>query len=324
MTIPENINVNTRVFALASLRLHPLNRIVARLAPGTPEWEELKDDLRVRGLQEFMRVTADGQVVDGWTRREALLAIGASEITCRVIDDGDALEVFREKLVLQKRLSPSQAAFLFAPMIKPLVEENKRRRMENLKKGSDSPAKPERLFGKHGGNLEFLAKHHGFHKDLYRQAIEVHALFDGDPSALRLHKIPEGVTGQQLREEWLPKLMRLESSDDNGKQINKPLTLGEILRGIGGQAATKDAERGVDEDTQLDLFTSGLRGLDTVFNCKRWEKMDPAAREEMAGKAVEGSAKWSPAGCAVLVRSLALRLEPSVRRELAEELLKVA
>lgn len=271
------------------LRVHPLNRSMPRIKPGMPEWAELVRDICERGVQDCVSITADGQVVDGWTRTKASIAAGQVLIPVQVIDENEVVTKLAEKLVLQKHLTKGQRAFLVYPILKGLLAETKARSIANLKKGF-SPSSDS--IGTRGTTAEEIAAQYGFSQDTLAQAKELHGIFEGDSKTLAARNL-EGLDPAELRKEWEPKILDLDH----------PIGLGAALAGMAGARATKDTEKKPNSQTQLDLFNEGVGTLSSV--AKNWEKLRTDARPVIVRVWRTAASAWPP----------------EFRRELAEALL---
>lgn len=278
----------------ATLSPHALNRAMPRIRPGMPEWQALFDDVMERGIQTPIQVVGGTRVVDGETRRQVALAIPLAVVPVVDVPEDQGITVLVEHLVLQKHLTKGQRAYLCHHLAKGLEEEKRARWTANLKKGR-SPMPIESALGKMGDFSSFCERH-GFSRDLFEQARTLHAIFAGDPSALKARNL-EGADGKALKEQWEPKILDLEN----------PVGLGAALAGMAGAKATEGREKTPNTEVQLDLFVDGVETLDRV--AKSWPKLRKERRPEIVAAWAKVASGWPPDLRMELARALTRDLD---------------
>jgi hypothetical protein len=148
----------------ADLRPDPFVKSLPRWGEKSDEFKGFRADIRANGIIEPLKITSDGRVLDGETRRLAARALQMDSVPCIVVPDDQANETMLRALVRRRPLMKSQMAFLAAPLI-PVAFVSYRRRgsqyfdsrirgeavntsiPNHLGRSIDSEAEYERLMG---------------------------------------------------------------------------------------------------------------------------------------------------------------------------------
>jgi len=134
-----------------NLEPHPINRRLPRFARESSEWKAFLDDIDARGIKTPLKITENRKVVDGETRRQAAVVLGPnrfSVVPCVVVEDDDVLATIASEIALRRNLGKGARAYLVYPMVKDLLEEAKRRHLENLRTGNPMLRQPKGTKGK--------------------------------------------------------------------------------------------------------------------------------------------------------------------------------
>lgn len=244
----------------AELSIHPL-------AKSLPEWERdderflaMSRDIGERGVDQPLLIDRLGQVVDGRTRWRAAKLQQLTAVECRIVADNDIASTILGTLVHRRHLTKGALAYLAYPLLAPAHEEAKRRRLEKLRKGQQSPVSDSLRDGK---SVVHLAASLNISQDLFQDAAKVHEIFakDKDYKALMEPRIIAQPIGGEHEDK-------------------RPVGLGSVIAGYAGRG-TLDKPR--TDRQQLELFTDGLIKLQNRFSY--WNKFDKAqlvlAKEEI-------------------------------------------
>jgi len=126
----------TPVWPVGELRLHERQHLVPPI--GKKAFEALVDDIRARGLQSPLAVTAEGVVLDGRARLAAAGLLCLQQVPVQLLQPADEQEYMLSAALLRRHLSASQQAAVAIELAEYRVarEEAERRRLANLS-GSD-------------------------------------------------------------------------------------------------------------------------------------------------------------------------------------------
>lgn len=205
------------------LRPHPLIAAFPRWDRESDEWAAFVEDIRRRGIQNPIEITAGGEVVDGETRRQAALVLSLPSVPVRLAAQDEISTTILQHLQLCRNLTKGQRAYLAVPLLDGARAEGLARRARQLKHGATEDGRENPVFESDGW---------GFCRRLLGQARELRKLFDADAD---------------LRAEWEPKVL----------DPHDPVGLGAAIAGIAGAAATEGKERVVAPAS--DLWLSGFR-----------------------------------------------------------------
>jgi ParB-like chromosome segregation protein Spo0J len=122
---------------LFELKPHPRNTSIFGDPRRVPEFEEIKRSIRERGLQEPLVIKADGTILSGHLRYQALIEIAAEnnqfshevEIQVRIheafVSEEEELRYLFEANISRRQLTPRQIAMAYSAMLQSIpVEPN--------------------------------------------------------------------------------------------------------------------------------------------------------------------------------------------------------
>lgn len=165
-----------------TLRPHPLIKAMPRWPKDSVKWGAFVEDIRANGIRSPIKVTEDGVVVDGETRRLASLDLQMAEVPVEIVGADEAIEIILRELCLRRNLTQGQRAYVAYPLLEPLQRENTARRIKNLQKGQCFPdGLLSRPVDKKGRAADQLAAQLGLSGPIIEQAAKVHRLLDEHP-----------------------------------------------------------------------------------------------------------------------------------------------
>lgn len=234
---------------LAHLRPHKLLDCVPSLDDSSQEFQRLVSSVREHGLIDPLKITSDGQIVDGRHRARALRQIDAEATAwCVVVPEDRAAEMALETLTARRHLvTKGQLAYVAFPLIAPAYEALRARHSDRLRSGIRGSGTSE--------TVGSLAAQVGVSEDEFCRAAKVHALFADHPA---------------LRDEWEPKILCSES----------PVGLGAVIAGIAGAAATRGTPRGPTRNTALARWDVSWAELGK--HSRSWPKWTSEQRDHAA------------------------------------------
>ena len=251
----------------AKLRIHRL----LKHQPG--EWEDddsrfkgLCDDIKARGVDQPLGITAEGHIVDGRHRWRAAKRHQLALVPCRVYTESEAAAVIVQSLLQRRHYTPGQRAYLLAPTLTDAFTAAAKRML------AGKPVQPSELGSEGPKTLESWAHDIGVSVRYLREAHKVWELFKDDKK--RSMTDNEDVTEDNvtLREFYEPRILREE----------KPYGLGYV---VSGAASVLEAERkGTphkggrpdDTDNQLRLFNQVT--TDEFNRWEYWTKFDDTTK----------------------------------------------
>ena len=254
--------MNTKIEQRNPMELKPLPIVkgMVRWAQDSKEFEAFKTDIRENGIKEPLLITVDGQVIDGWTRCLAARAWELETVSCVVVPPDEVKETVLRKLILRRNLNKGQQAYTIEPFLQDVKDEKRRRRLQNLAKGQQTPEEVLSL-----AKTESWVEICGFSAELLKQATWLHKTFKDYP---------------EMRDEWEPKILSMDS----------PIGLGAAKAGITQQLEAVENGRKFDprNSQQLDLFKNTfVRDFSNRF--EYWNTL-PAADKKKAVHAIEAQA----------------------------------
>jgi hypothetical protein len=251
------------------LRVHPLAR-------GLPDWpardarfEALLADLRERGQDQPLLITADNQILDGRKRWRMAGPLQWPELECRVVPEQHTTQALLASLVQRKQYTKGALAYVAFPLMEPAWEEARHRKMAMLKRGTTSPSSIESTTGK---TIEAFAAMLGFCRDLFFQARQIHGLFLKHP---------------KLKAEFEPRI------------IEDEIGLGACLAGIAGKLGSED--KSPQRSRKLELLIGAFATAGKRFGY--WAEFDGEARA-VAARELNGLLDAIPPEALALARKL--------------------
>jgi len=199
-------------------------RIVVRWPEDSDEFRAFKLDIKENGIRQPLKITVDGQVIDGWTRCRAAQLWAMLEVPCVVIPPDEVKETILRELTLRRNLTKGQLVYTVEPFLEDVTTEKLQKRAKTGQFTVGALSAP---------TVESWVKAYGFSERLLRQATWLRKKFTAHP---------------ELRAEWEPKILDMEN----------PIGLGAAKAGIEGKAATTGKARG--PENQLELFSEGIVG----------------------------------------------------------------
>ncbi len=230
----------------SSLSFHPLLKQLP--APDSELLTSVANDIAERGIDDALIVDEKNRVLSGRVRLKAALAIELPEVPIRRASSADAATIIVQALLQRAHYSKSGLAYLSFPFFAQMLEESRRRRVENLKQGPDST---QNVLS--GRSAEDLARQAGVSRALFFQAAAVHKAFKKNA---------------QWKAQFEPKILSGE------------LSLGYAINGIAGQESTAGKSRG--EVHQLELFGRTVSTLRIRFS--KWDQIPQKNRTFIANE----------------------------------------
>jgi hypothetical protein len=250
---------------------------MVRWAEDSDEFNGFKDDIKENGIKHPIQITVDGKVVDGWTRVLAARAWAMKEVPCVVVEPEEANEIVLRELLLRRNLTKGQRAYVAAPILGETFEQKRVRRLENLRKGQQSPMPTQLASGK---TVQEWARFLGFSDVLMEQANWLHETFKKAPD---------------LREEWEAKIF----------DPDKPFGLGACKAGIVQviEAEKNGQKFNPNRSGQLELFMQTF--ADGVANRFRlWNEMAAGDKKEVKSAILKRAAAMTPEDCKAAAEAL--------------------
>lgn len=210
-----------------------------------PQWpdnssrmEALRRELMTSGLCQPVQMTAKHEIVDADSRERwrAARMLQWPGIPVLIVSEGQVATACLNALVHRRHHTKSALAYLAWPILEMALAESKERRLQNLRKGQQTP---DSGLSRLSANAQELAEQHGFDRTLIFDAKKVHALFAKDPS---------------YRAQMEPRLLCEPIGGEH--EANRPVGLGAILAGYEGK---KNEDKARVNHAQLDLFSQAVK-----------------------------------------------------------------
>jgi hypothetical protein len=264
-----------------TLHPHPLIKHMPRADKLSVAWRSFIEDIRANGIKHPIIGTHSGVVADGWTRAIAARDLQLAEVPYVEIPDDEVVQTIFREMCQKRGLTKGQKAYLAWERFKPLHAELQHRHLEALKSGRAATIHNSVVEGgKRVETVDAYGAEIGVSGELIRQARELHEVFAGTRRELASIKLTADAA--ELRAFWEPRILDLD----------KPIGLGAAIAGIAGKTSTEGHEKGTSPITQLDLFSDGLKALETVFEPKRWAKTEHEFRDRMVTDLTLAAAAW--------------------------------
>lgn len=225
------------------------------------EWAAFLETVRNDGrIRVAISITKDGQVIDGWWRREAAHDLQLDGIPCEVVDDAEAALLIVETLTARKQMTRGAAVYLALGMLADYATAANARRLKN--RAAQRTTGEEQIDSKlpstgHGASRNLAARWGCAHGTVDQARLVRAHLHDGPTFADWLKKInarpPEGGAAKlqaALRAEFEPLLFNGEKS------------LWTILQAAGGRLSTADKPKNVQLEMNFGLKLDALFGGD--------------------------------------------------------------
>jgi hypothetical protein len=227
--------------------IHPLPdvRHLPRWDRQSPEFFGFREDVRLNGIKDPLRITRQKCVVDGELRRQAAISLKIAKVPCILVPDDEVDSTFVRGLVFRRNLTKGQRAYLTVPKLKAVLEQSEARRLKNLRNSQQISEAHSVCFG---NTLEQFAAALGFGTTLLDQAIWLHKAFAKDAA---------------LRTEWEPKILDLED----------PIGLGAAKAGIAGEDADQSQRA-------LGVLQNAFSGF--MKQRELWNTLDKMERAQLA------------------------------------------
>jgi hypothetical protein len=256
----------TELRELARVSIHPTVRNDPEWEAECPRFQEFVRDVHERGFDAPLVVDGQDRVVDGRKRYRAARQLRLETVPVRVIGDEEIPITVIQSLLQRRHLSLSARAYLAWPLMEGAVEAARRRKMQSLRKGQQSPVVSAGDYGNAGALAEAL----GIGRNLFFEAQKVHEIFGKD---------------KEFREQMEPRILQEFRGGEH--EDSRPVGLGSVIAGYGGRnkgGARKD-------HGQLELFTDGFGAW--VKRCSYWAAFDEEERAQ-ARRAIRASVAAMP------------------------------
>lgn len=235
----------------AELHVHPDAKGLHSLADDDPRFIALVESMRLSGFDPDKPLTVDStkRVLDGRHRLRAAKRLQLERVPCVVRNEAESATIILNSTIARKHFTKGALAYDVYPLFEKAHREAAARQTENLKKGLIFPSPIQSATGRK--RVEDFARLLGISTDLFQQAAKVHEIFEKDAAykaAMEPRIFAEPVGGEH--------------------EDRRPVGLGAVIAGWGGQKATKSQPKVQTE--QLELFEEGFVVLRKRFTY--WQK----------------------------------------------------
>ena len=245
--------------ALRPLKIHPLLAQVPETDETDPAFKRMLESVLRVGVLEPLKVTPEGEIVDGRLRFRAAKVALLNWVPCIEVSPLEAATVIVNSLVARRHYNVSQLAYLMAPVIEPAFEEARRRKLANLPGSRFSPTAQETV-GSWAAKL-------GISVRCLQEARQLHELFlDDTPRTLTDR---DGVTEENVtfKSFFEPRLLK-------DYRDQKPYGLGAIIAGISYVLAHDGRPLPRIDDWRFRLLSNSLL-KDLPNRAKYWDQLGP-------------------------------------------------
>jgi hypothetical protein len=257
----------------SEITIHPIAHRLPAPAADAPEflallaiWGETGTQPRPIRVNSF-RAVADLDVL------AAAKALGKVTVETIEVERLDIPLATISDLVARKHYTKSQIAYLAYPILSPVLEASKKRRVENLKKGVELRKSAQTLENPDPAlialsgakTLEQLAEVFGVSARFMQYAAQIHRAFDAPGD--------EDIADGELRAKFEPLILE---QDEAGHSTG----LGAIVAGIGGYKATRGQT--FVPAPQMTLWEERIEKMLAPSKFKGWDKLDALIREKAA------------------------------------------
>jgi ParB-like chromosome segregation protein Spo0J len=248
----------------ADLRPHPILHHIPAPAKDAPEVFACADAIREQDYLQPLIITEAGEILtdDSRLRWMAARRMGLELVPVIVQPAELAPVIALNALVHRAHYTKSAIAYLAVPLLKPAFDAAKAARLENLRKGHNSPKVHSVHYRE---TAEDFAEANGICRRLLFNAKAVRAEFERDRKVYTFEVDGGPEDGakieQTLKEHFEPKILRQQV--DSEHQAQRPIGLGGVMKAIGSIRQTKGAPKIT--DPQLELFTGGFSALRKRF-----------------------------------------------------------
>jgi hypothetical protein len=221
-----------------------------------PRFEAVLADVRARGIVQPLTIDSENRVVLGVNHWRAARALHLDEVPCLVARDGDITSLIIADLMHRAHLTKSARAYLIYPLLKEAHEEARQRAIANLKKGKTPNVSPSGTGCRTAKNIQELAAQIGVSERFFREAAEVHRIFESDEVYKTLMEpriIAEPIGGEH--------------------EAARPVGLGAV---IAGHAGRRNKGKSRLPANQIRLLRKSVASLIGRFS--DWSQFDKSAR----------------------------------------------
>jgi len=261
--------------------------------------------LKKAGFIRPILVDENEQVIDDHSRSLLVAALrwgkDIPEVPVQVCCSADAPIIRIHSLAHVRHLSKSAIAYLAVPDLQPALDAARLKRLENLRKGEDSPIVP-------GGDdrdmtADDLAHELGIGRNLLFEARAVRKEFE-DKKAYQFDVEGGERDGADvrmtLREYFEPKIVQAFVAGEH----NEPVSLGGIMRSLKIIRSNDKSKYSCKNANQLELFV-GTFGRKAIRQFKSWAAMTDDARRQAREQIEQEASQLKPEDC--LAAAVALR-----------------
>ncbi|MHB8520707.1 MAG: hypothetical protein ACYDH9_08105 [Limisphaerales bacterium] len=245
----------------AELREHKILSAWPVLAADDEDFVNLRENIREFGINDPLKITDQGEIVDGRHRWRAAKALKLVCVPCVLVPDDRIVSTALSGLACRRNFTKAAVAYLAYPLLRDAHEEARRHQSENLQKGQCSPVATS---GRNGTTVEEIAQNLGVNRRTFERAAAVHALFAKYP---------------KYKARFEPRILGRESGDEH--EDSRPLGLGAVTKAIGYLEAVKECpskRRGgaPDAPREVKLFSLAFDTLTGRY--AYWTKFDADAK----------------------------------------------
>lgn len=275
------------------LTLHPSRNLLPGVDTQSDTFKALLNLIATGGFAATGRhiVTHSCRIIEGADLWEAAKLIGLVAVETVEVAAEHIESVMLAGLVAREHYTKGQIAFLVYPLLQPMFDRVKSRKLANLKKGSNSSQVleiPDPALSAGSGNpaatlfgigadkltkattIPQVADALGISERLFRMAGQLHKEFAADPD---------------LAAQFIPQIL---AQDESGAAFG----LGGIIAGIAGRKATKDITPII--SPELDLWGERITKWTAPARWAGWDKLTPEHREAVSTRTAEELLKTSP------------------------------
>lgn len=159
---------------------HPLLAHIPVWPRDSEEFKSLRESVRDDGQLYEVLIDASNRVLDGRNRRNACAALNRP-VRCRRVAEAEAVPVVFRSLMQRRHFSKGARAFLAVPLVLPLINAAKERKLGCLRRG-ESPVSDS--IGDGVPTVAQVALDVGVSVDVLDQARRLHDLLAGAPPEL--------------------------------------------------------------------------------------------------------------------------------------------
>lgn len=239
------------------LQPHPLLASMPRIYEEPSVTRSFTDDIASNGILQPVLIVADTTTyVDGARRISAARQLGL-DVPVREIPANQAAEAILSSLTQRRHLNKGQLAYLVYPIMEPMIEAAKARRLENLRRGPLDGGCINAASGNgKSWTVDSLALGLGFSARYIGYARQLHLAWESREFKVMEKTYP--VTDADR--EWAESALFEGHGDAAGEEKTTIVSLGNVVAGLGSRVLPNE-ERNLDRRTNAFSFERIELGL---------------------------------------------------------------